>query len=96
MDEGSERGALLAPEVGRSPRLSRRFFALRLDMTEEDFLGSEEEEELSEMFKTGVCFEQEEDEALEGATSCNDLLAREACLRLGADCSAGGDGSKEC
>lgn len=57
MDEEFERGALSAQEVGRSPRLSKRFFTLHLDMTKEGFSESEEEEEPSEMFKTGVCFE---------------------------------------
>lgn len=42
----------------------------------EGFLVSEEEEP-SEMFRTGVCSELEAEEALEGATSRDDLLAPE-------------------
>lgn len=74
MEEGSKRGVLLPLGVGRLPRLSRRFFALRLDIMGEELLGLEEEEEPSEIFKTGGSLEYEEEEALEGAASRDDLL----------------------
>lgn len=51
-------------EVGRSLRLSKKLFGLRLEIAEEGFLVSEEEE-LSDMFKIGVCSKSVEEEALE-------------------------------
>ena len=74
MEKGSEIGVLLAPGAGRLPRLSRRFFALCLDMMAEGLLDSKEEEELSEMFKAGGSLEYEEEEALEAAANQDDLL----------------------
>ena len=53
-DEGLEEEAFPILEEGRLPRLSKRFLGLHQDIIGESFSASEEEE-LSEMFKTGVC-----------------------------------------
>ena len=96
MEEGSERGALLALGAGRLPRLTRRFFALRLDITREELSGPEEEEEPSKMFKTEGSLEYEEEEVLEGVASRDDLLVPRVRFELEAGCLARGDGSEEC
>ena len=69
---------------------------MRLDMMEEGFSESEEEEEPLEICNTRVCIDREEEEMLEEATSRGDLLAREAHLLTGAICLAGGDGAVKC
>ena len=53
-DEGPEEEAFPVLEVGRSPRLSKRFFVLHRDIPGES-LSKSDEEELSKIFMTGVC-----------------------------------------
>lgn len=96
MEEGSERRFLPAPGARRLQRLSRRFFALRLDMMGEKLSSPKEEEEPSEMFKTGGSLEYEEEEVLERAASRDVFLVPGLHCELEVGCSAKGDGLEEC
>lgn len=64
-----------------------------LDISEGGLSGSKDEEEPSEISKTKGSFEYKEEEALDGATSYDDLSAH---LRPGKDCSVRRDRSEEC
>lgn len=86
------RSGFAGPYGRELAKILRIFFGLRLDIAGED-LSRSEEEELSNILKTGARFELEEEE-LEGVTSRGDLLA--PYCPLGADYLARGDRLDEC